>query len=92
VSGPGRAIYRVEFTSAAVRRIKKLPSPARSRILAAANALAADPRPQGARKLVGEATSWRIRVGDYRLIYDVLDEQLVVTVLRAGHRREVYDR
>lgn len=44
------------------------------------------------KKLVGELTAWRIRVGDYRVIYDVFDDQLVVTVVRAGHRREVYDR
>ncbi|GHE07049.1 type II toxin-antitoxin system RelE family toxin [Klenkia taihuensis] len=40
----------------------------------------------------GGQTAWRIRVGDYRAIYDVLDEALVVTVVRAGHRREIHDR
>lgn len=51
-----------------------------------------DPRPTGAKKLVGEHTAWRIRVGDYRVIYDVFDGELVVTVVRAAHRREVYGR
>lgn len=82
--------YRVEFTTAAARQIRKLPKPARTRVLAAVSRLADDPRPHGAKKLVGERTAWRIRVGDYRVIYDVIDAQLTVTVVRAAHRREVY--
>ena len=82
--------YRVEFTTAAARQIRKLPKPARTRVLAVVSGLADDPRPHGAKKLVGERTAWRIRVGDYRVIYDVIDAQLTVTVVRAAHRREVY--
>lgn len=82
--------YRVEFTTAAARQVKKLPHPARDRVLEAIEALADDPRPHGARKLVGERTAWRIRVGNYRVIYDVLDAQLIVTVVRAAHRRDIY--
>ncbi|MDN5572076.1 MAG: type II toxin-antitoxin system RelE/ParE family toxin [Propionibacteriaceae bacterium] len=48
------------------------------------------PRPHGAKKLAGEQTAWRIRIGDYRVIYDVFDAELVVTVVRAAHRREAY--
>jgi mRNA interferase RelE/StbE len=84
--------YRVELTSAAARQVKKLPRRARDRVLAAIEDLRDDPRPHGAKKLVGEQTAWRLRVGDYRVIYDVLDAELIVTVVRAGHRREVYDR
>ena len=84
--------YRVELTTSAARQIKKLPRPARDRILDAVANLTGDPRPRGAKKLAGEETAWRIRVGDYRVIYDVFDSELVVTVVRAGHRREVYDR
>lgn len=84
--------YRVELTTAAARQIKKLPRPARDRVLEAIANLTGDPRPHGAKKLAGEDTAWRIRVGDYRVIYDVFDSELVVTVVRAGHRREVYDR
>ncbi len=82
--------YQVDFTTAAARQVRKLPKPARTRLLAAAAALANDPRPSGARKLVGEATAWRVRIGDYRVIYDVFDQTLTVTVVRAGHRRDVY--
>jgi mRNA interferase RelE/StbE len=82
--------YLVEFTAGAWRAIKKLPRAARARILVAAETLADEPRPPGAVKLVGEAAAWRIRVGDYRLIYEVEDEYLLVTVIRAAHRREAY--
>ncbi|AXE37802.1 type II toxin-antitoxin system RelE family toxin [Acidipropionibacterium virtanenii] len=84
--------YRVEFTRAAAKQVRKLPRQIRDRILTAVAGLAAEPRPQGAKKLVGEDTAWRIRIGNYRVIYDVLDEELIVTVVRAGHRREVYRR
>lgn len=84
--------YTVVFTSAAARQVKKLPRPARDRVVAAVSALDSDPRPHGSRKLVGEENAWRIRVGDYRVIYEVFDRELVVTVVRAAHRREVYER
>ena len=54
--------------------------------------LADNLQPPGATKLVGELAAWRIRVGEYRVIYDVVDETLTVTVVRAAHRREVYRR
>lgn len=81
--------YEVQFTSAAARQIKKLPRPARDRVIEAVAGLQHEPQPRGSRKLAGEQTAWRIRVGDYRVIYDVLDAQLVVVVVQAGHRREV---
>ncbi len=84
--------FAVEFTAAAARQVRKLDRPVRFRVLTAIEGLAEEPRPAGAMKLVGEQTAWRIRVGDYRVIYDIYDEALVVTVVRAGHRREVYDR
>ena len=84
--------YRVEFTTAAARQVRKLTRPARDRVLEAISGLREDPRPPAAKKLVGEQTAWRIRIGDYRVIYDVFDGELVVTVVRAGHRRDVYDR
>lgn len=84
--------YRVDFTTAAARQVKKLPKLARDRILNAIADLGEDPRPHGVTKLAGEQTAWRIRIGEYRVIYDVFDAELVVSVVRAGHRREVYDR
>jgi len=84
--------YRVDFTTAAARQIKKLPRPARDKVLDAVTALADEPRPHGSRKLAGEEIAWRVRVGDYRIIYEIVDNQLTVTILRAAHRREAYDR
>lgn len=83
-------IYEVEFTSAAAKQIRKLSRPVRERLLDAIEDLQEDPRPHGAKKLTGENIAWRIRVGDYRVIYEVVDAQLVITVVRAAHRREVY--
>lgn len=82
--------YRVEFTSAAARAIRKLPKNVRSRLLDAIEALGDDPRPTGSKKLPGTALAWRVRAGDYRVIYEVEDDALLVTVVRAAHRREVY--
>ena len=84
--------YRVDFTTAAAREVDKLPRRVRDRLLDAIEDPGDDPRPHGAKKLVGEKTAWRIRVGDYRVIYDVFDDALTVTIVRAAHRREVYAR
>lgn len=82
--------YRVEFTSAAARAIRKLPKNVRTRLLDAIETLSSNPRPSGACKLSGTDRAWRIRCGDYRVLYEVEDDVLVITVVRAGHRREVY--
>ncbi|UBQ03940.1 type II toxin-antitoxin system RelE family toxin [Curtobacterium sp. TXMA1] len=82
--------YRVEFTSSAARAIRKLPKNVRTRLLDAVAALADEPRPPGARKLAGAEIAWRVRAGDYRVIYEIEDQALLVTVVRAAHRREVY--
>ncbi|PWJ56216.1 mRNA interferase RelE/StbE [Quadrisphaera granulorum] len=84
--------YRLDFTSSAAREVKKLPRPARDRVLIAIEDLTEDPRPHGAKRLVGTGAAWRIRVGNYRVIYEIVDDVLTVTVVRVGHRREVYDR
>ncbi|QCR43355.1 type II toxin-antitoxin system RelE/ParE family toxin [Curtobacterium sp. SGAir0471] len=82
--------YRVEFTSSAARAIRKLPKNVRTRLLDAVAALADEPRPPGARKLAGAEIAWRVRAGDYWVIYEIEDLALLVTVVRAAHRREVY--
>jgi mRNA interferase RelE/StbE len=61
-------------------------------LVASAENLAADPRRPGARKLTGHHNRWRIRVGSYRIIYEIRDEILIVLVVAVGHRREVYRR
>ncbi|MHB8646936.1 MAG: type II toxin-antitoxin system RelE family toxin [Thermomicrobiales bacterium] len=82
--------YEVRFSSAAERHISKLPQAVRPLIVARAEALADGPRPHGVEKMSGEENAYRIRVGDYRIIYEIHDAVLIVVVVRVGHRREVY--
>ena len=82
--------YRVELSRAAARQVKRLPAEVRGRILARLEALAEDPRPPGVRKLSGTENGYRVRVGVYRILYQVQDDRLVVLVVRVGHRRAVY--
>jgi mRNA interferase RelE/StbE len=82
--------YQVEISPAARRRIKKLKKAAQKRIVACIEALGGDPRPAGVKKLSGVEDLYRVREGDYRIIYQVQDEILLVLVLKVGHRRDVY--
>ena len=82
--------YRIEFTSAAARDISKLTEDVQQRLMAKIDALAHEPRPFGVQKLQGRENRYRIRVGDYRIIYEIQDQILVVLIVRIGHRREVY--
>lgn len=82
--------YRITLAPMAARQLRKLDAPARRRIQAALDLLAEQPRPPSATRLVGGAGEWRVRTGDYRIVYEVEDDQLLVLVLRLGHRREVY--
>jgi len=83
--------YRIELRPAAVRALRKLDPPVRRRVQGAIALLAQDPRPPGARALQGRP-GLRVRVGDYRIIYTVEDDVLLVVVVRLGHRRDVYDQ
>lgn len=85
------SLYRVQLRPAAVRALRKLDPAARRRIQGAINLLARDPRPPSSRRLRSRA-GFRVRVGDYRIIYTVADDLLVVVVVTLGHRRDVYDR
>jgi mRNA interferase RelE/StbE len=80
--------YRIEVAPAAVRQLRKLDPPARRRIQAAVELLAQEPRPAGARKLVSGDHEWRVRTGDYRIVYEIHDQVLLVLVLAVGHRRD----
>lgn len=83
--------YRIELRPAAVLALRKLEPPVRHRLQGAIALLAQDPRPPAARALQGRP-GLRLRVGDYRIIYTVADDVLLVVVVTLGHRREVYDR
>lgn len=82
-------MYRIEISSKAKKQLKKLPSEVITSIKEKLLELSEDPRPFGYTKLTGEE-SYRVRVGNYRIIYDIKDEELIVLVLKAGHRRNIY--
>ncbi len=84
--------HRIEVAPVAVRQLRKLDTAARRRIQAAIEILADQPRPSGAKKLVGGDREWRVRTGDYRIVYEIHDEVLLVLVVAVGHRRDIYQR
>ena len=83
--------YRVALKSSAEKEFFRLQDEISARILPRIKALAIDTRPHGSIKLKGGKDAWRIRVGDYRVIYIVDDEMRKVEVTRVAHRREVYE-
>jgi mRNA interferase RelE/StbE len=82
--------YFVSFRRSAEKDLRKLDTKLQNRVLRAVEPLAQNPRPDGCRKLQGSEDAYRIRVGDYRVIYTVDDAVLIVAVERVRHRREVY--
>ena len=84
--------YRIEFTPKAQRDFKALDGSVRGRIARRIDSLAENPYPPGIRKVEGEDELYRLRVGDYRVLYQVQGKVLLVLIVGIGHRREVYRR
>ncbi|MFE6845813.1 type II toxin-antitoxin system RelE/ParE family toxin [Streptomyces sp. NPDC057686] len=84
--------YAFRFTTAAQRQLRAIDRPAAMRILAALTALGDDPYREGAdiKKLTGPSGLYRLRVGSYRIAYQVLDGELVILVVKIGDRRDIY--
>jgi len=82
--------YKVVLSKRAKRQMLKLPPGIDRRIEDAIDSLAEDPRPEGARKLQGVDDLYRLRVGSYRIIYQIQDKKLVVLIVKVGDRRDVY--
>lgn len=82
--------YRIVVAPPAARELRKLDTQARRRVQAAIELLSTEPRPAGAKKLAGGAGEWRVRTGEYRIVYEIHDQVLVVLVVAVGHRREIY--
>jgi mRNA interferase RelE/StbE len=82
--------YQVEIARMAQKALAALPRKEQQRVRAAIDLLADEPRPPGCVALAGEERVYRVRVGDYRILYEVFDDRLVVQVVRIGHRRDVY--
>ena len=80
------------MTSSAEKELKKLPGQGIARIVPHVENLASNPRPPGCKKLRGGNREWRIRAGDYRVVYTIDDTELLVEVTRIRHRSEVYER
>ena len=85
-----RPEYTVLILPAAQKQLSKLPSAIATRIEDRLLDLEVDPRPSGCKKLKGR-DAWRIRIGDYRVIYENNDGKLIVTIIAIGHKREVYE-
>ena len=85
------AKYSVELKSSARKELERLPPKVIQRVFAKLEALGGEPRPAGCKKLKGGQHIWRIRVGDYRVVYTVDDVQLLVSVTRIRHRSDVYE-
>ena len=83
-------MYTVEITAYAKKQFKQIGAEAQSKLTAAIRKLANDTRPHGCIKMKGRE-AYRIRVGNYRVIYEIHDKQLLVLVVEVGHRRDIYD-
>lgn len=81
--------YNLYIKPSAVKEIESCPKKDRLRIINRINALADDPRPQGSEKLSGY-DKYRVRQGNYRIVYSIQDQKLIISVVKVGHRKEVY--
>jgi mRNA interferase RelE/StbE len=84
--------YAIKFSPHAARAFRKLSRAVQVRMYGAIEPLKDNPRMSGVEKLKGSENAFRIRVGDYRILYEIQDEELIVYVLETGHRRDVYRR
>ena len=84
------ATYEVQFARSAAKEFRSLSTGLKHRIGAAIDSLIRDPRPPGVRKLVGHKRLYRIRVGQYRVVYEIDDKEKLIRITRVQHRREVY--
>lgn len=82
--------YKVEITKRALKQLNKLPSELQERIQSKIDELALEPRLNGVKKLKNREYAYRVRVGDYRIIYDIFDDLLLVSVVELGHRNKIY--
>ncbi|MVN23295.1 type II toxin-antitoxin system RelE family toxin [Mucilaginibacter arboris] len=82
--------YTLNFSRQAFKELSRIQEPFYSNIKQAISNLTENPRPQGYKKLKGR-TGYRIRVGNYRIIYDIFDAELVIDIITIGHRKDVYE-
>ena len=83
--------WNVEIERKAQKALKKIPDPYKSNIIEAIEELTNEARPPGCTKLKGASDLWRVRVNDYRIVYQVKDEKLHILIIRIGHRKDIYE-
>ena len=85
------AAYSVEIRRSAARELERVePRAQRQRLVARIRALVEEPTPPGSQKLAGSRSAWRIRQGDYRVVYEIVEAERRIVIVKIGHRREVY--
>jgi len=84
------ACYRIFWKQSARKELRKLPKPVIARIVSLVDNLAENPVPPGVKKLAGTSHTYRIRTGNYRVVYNIDNDVLIVEIVRVGHRKEVY--
>ncbi|MDA0791105.1 MAG: type II toxin-antitoxin system RelE/ParE family toxin [Proteobacteria bacterium] len=84
------ANYEIEVSSTAEKQLRKLTQKDQISVLKRIQGLSSEPRPNHSRKLRGQTNVYRIRVGNYRILYSIEDKRLIIIVLKLGHRRDVY--
>lgn len=83
--------YKVVVSKSAAKELSKLPKTANNKIIKSILDLADNPRPSGALKLKGQSENWRIRIGNYRVVYSIDDDIHIVDVRKVGHRKDIYE-
>ncbi|CAM3467629.1 type II toxin-antitoxin system RelE family toxin [Parendozoicomonas haliclonae] len=82
--------YELRWKRSALKELRRLPPAAVLKLVELAESLTANPYPNGCRKLSGTEHTYRLRAGDYRLVYQVINGRLIIEVVKVGHRKEVY--
>jgi mRNA interferase RelE/StbE len=83
-------MYSIRIKRSASKQLEKLPQKVAERLVKVIDNLAENPRPDGVKKLQGTENYYRIRLTDYRIIYSIADNELIVEVIKVGHRKDVY--
>ncbi len=84
------ASYKIEWKNSAYKELQKLPRPLITKVIAAVQDLSNNPYPSGVKKLIGSEYSYRVRIGDYRIVYEVFENRLIIEIVRVRHRKDVY--
>lgn len=84
--------YKIEWKHSAKKELKRMPKATISKILTAVESLSENPFPRGIRKIIGTENIFRMRIGDYRIVYFVESNKLIIQIIKVGHRRDIYKK